>query len=130
MKKVILVSLLVLISSGVYAEQGGYKTGEVSPPPKDQDAGYKGSEDTGQTHVSQIRDFRQGGYVTLEGYIVKKGQGDNYQFRDNTGTVNIVATNEAFKGKTYAADDLVRVSGKVQGKGENTTLQVTQITEP
>lgn len=130
MKKVILASLLVFISSGVYAEQGGYKTGEAPPPPKDQDAGYKGSEDTGQTNVSQIRDFRQGGYVTLEGYIVKKVQGDNYQFRDNTGTVNIVATNETFKGKTYAADDLVRVSGKVQGKGENTTLHVTQITEP
>ncbi|MBE5251124.1 MAG: NirD/YgiW/YdeI family stress tolerance protein [Enterobacterales bacterium endosymbiont of Blomia tropicalis] len=131
MKKIILTTLLVMLSTGVYAEKkGGFEGGEAPQPQSKQDAGYKGSEDTGQTHINQIRDFRPGGYVTLEGYIVKKEQGDNYLFRDSTGNITIIAPEKAFKGKTYQADDQVRVSGKVQGKGEKTQLHVTQITEP
>lgn len=130
MKKVILTTLLVMLSSGVYAEKGGFEGGKVAPKQSEQDAGYKGSEDTGQTYIKQIRDFRQGGYVTLEGYIVKREQGDNYQFRDKTGDITIVAPEQTFKGKTYKADDQVRVSGKVQGKGDQTQLHVTQITKP
>lgn len=130
MKKVILASLLVMMSAGVSAEEGGYKAGDTPPPQHKQDAGYKGSEDTGQTHIDQIRDFRQGGYVTLEGYIVKKEQSERYQFRDNTGTLPIIAPKKTFGGKTYTAEDKVRVSGKVQGKGDKTTLHVTQIEEP
>ena len=130
MKKVILASLLVVMSAGVYAEEGGYKAGEAPPSQHKQDAGYKGSEDTGQTHIDQIRDFRQGGYVTLEGYIVKKLKGDNYQFRDETGHLTIIAPKKTFDGKTYTADDKVRVSGKVHGKGDKTTLHVTRIDEP
>lgn len=130
MKKVILASLLVLMSAGVSAEEGGFKAGDTPPPQHKQDAGYKGSEDTGQTHINQIRDFRQGGYVTLEGYIMKKEQGERYQFRDNTGTLPIIASKKTFGGKTYTADDKVRVSGKVHGKGDKTTLHVTQIDEP
>lgn len=130
MKKVILTTLLVMLSSGVYAEKGGFEGGEAPQPQSKQDAGYKGSEDTGQTHIDQIRDFRQDGYVTLEGYILKKEQGDNYQFRDSTGTITIVAPEKAFKGKKFAADDQVRISGRVHGKGENTTLHATEIEEP
>jgi uncharacterized protein YdeI (BOF family) len=44
MKKVILASLLVMMSAGVSAEEGGYKAGDTPPPQHKQDAGYKGSE--------------------------------------------------------------------------------------
>lgn len=130
MKKTVLASLLMVFSLGAIAEQGGFEGGKTPPPQKQQDAGYKGSEDTGQTHIEQIRDFRQGGYVTLEGYIVKKLSGDNYQFRDSTGTVTIKAAADTFKGKTYNAEDQVRVSGKVYGRGESTRVDVARIEEP
>ncbi|WP_205951331.1 YgiW/YdeI family stress tolerance OB fold protein [Pantoea stewartii] len=130
MKKLVLATLLAVATTGAYAEEGGFKAGETPPPQHKQDAGYKGSEDTGQTHIDQIRDFRQGGYVTLEGYIVKKVADNNYQFRDSTGTLTIIAPKKTFDGKTYSADDKVRVSGKVHGKGDKTTLHVMRIDEP
>lgn len=130
MKKVMTFTLLALLSLPALAEKGGFEAGATPPPQKKQDAGYKGSEDTGQTHINQIRDFRQDGYVTLEGYILKKLQGDNYQFRDSTGTITIIAPEKTFDGKTFKADDQVRVSGRVHGKGENTVLHVTQIDLP
>ncbi len=130
MKKLVLATLLAVATTGAYAEEGGFKAGDMPPPQHKQDAGYKGSEDTGQTHIDQIRDFRQGGYVTLEGYIVKKVADNNYQFRDSTGTLTIIAPKKTFDGKTYSADDKVRVSGKVHGKGDKTTLHVMRIDEP
>ncbi|MBA0038050.1 NirD/YgiW/YdeI family stress tolerance protein [Pantoea sp. BIGb0393] len=130
MKRIFLASTLLLLSLGAGAAEGGFKSGETAPPQNNQDAGYKGSEDTGQTPISRIRDFRQGGYVTLEGHIIEKLQGDDYRFRDDTGTITIQAEKSTFKEKTYSADDKVRVSGKVYGRGDQTTLKVSRIDEP
>jgi uncharacterized protein (TIGR00156 family) len=130
MNKVAWIAVMLPLSVGAYAETGGYEAGKTPPPQNKEDAGYKGSEDTGETPVTLIKDFRQGGYVTLEGYIVKKIKGDTYQFRDSSGTVNIDAPASTFKGKTYSAEDKVRVSGKVYGKGESAHLKVSRIDEP
>lgn len=130
MKSKLIVSLFLFSCFSVSAAEGGYEAGKAAPDQQNPDAGYKGSEDTQETRVSQIRDFRQNGYVTLEGYIVKKVKGNTYQFRDPTGTINIMAQNNTFKGKTYSAEDLVRVSGRVHGHGDQTMLNVTEIDEP
>jgi len=130
MNKMKWAAVILSLSFGANAAEGGFKAGETPPPQHKEDAGYKGSEDTGQTRISTIRDFRQGGYVTLEGYIVKKLGDNSYQFRDNSGTVRIDAPVESFKGKTYDSTDKIRVSGKVYGKGEAVRLEVSRIDEP
>lgn len=130
MNKAVWATLVLSLSFGAYAEKGGFESGETPPPQHKEDAGYKGSEDTGQTPVTMIKDFRQGGYVTLEGYIIKKVSGNTYQFRDSSGTVNIDAPEALFKGKTYNSEDKIRVSGKIYGKGESAHMKVTRIDEP
>lgn len=130
MKHIVLASVIMMFSVGINAEEGGFKSGETTPPQNKQDAGYKGSEDTGQTPISRILDFRQGGYVTLEGYIIEQLKGDSYKFRDNTGTITLHAEKSTFKEKTFDANDKVRVSGKVYGRGDQTTLTVSRIDEP
>ncbi|MBK0091174.1 NirD/YgiW/YdeI family stress tolerance protein [Erwinia sp. S59] len=130
MNKIAWVAMMLPLSFGAYAETGGFEAGKTPPPQHKEDAGYKGSEDTAETPVKLIKDFRPGGYATLEGYIVKRIEDDTYQFRDSTGTVYIDASPATFKGKTYSAEDKVRVSGKVHGKGQATYLKVTRIDEP
>lgn len=130
MSRVAWIAMILPLSFGAYAETGGFEAGKNPPSQQREDAGYKGTEDTAETSVSQIKDFRQGGYVTLEGFIVKRVKGDTYQFRDSTGTVNIDAPAMTFKGKTFSAEDKVRVSGKVVGKSEHTYLKVSRIDEP
>lgn len=130
MKKVAWVAVLLPLSLAVYAEKGGYDAGKIPPSQQKEDAGYKGSEDTAETPVKLIKDFRQGGYATLEGYIVRKVSGDTYQFRDSSGIISIDAPASTFKGKTYSAEDKVRVSGKVFGRGESAHLKVSRIDEP
>lgn len=131
MKKVTLIALSALLSfSALAADEGGFKAGEKPPAPAKQDAGYKGSEDTGQTNIADIRDSRDNAWVTLEGNIIKKESGDRYQFRDKTGTIIIMAPKSVFNGKEYDAQDLVRLSGNVSGKGDNTMIHVKQLGEP
>ncbi len=130
MKNVAWAAVLLPLSFGINAETGGYEAGKTAPPQQNQDAGYKGTEDTHETPVTLIKDFRQGGYVTLEGNIVKRIDGDAYQFQDSSGTVKILAPTATFKGKTYSAEDKVRVSGKVFGKGNNAHLEVSRIDVP
>lgn len=130
MKRSTLFAGIFLLSFCVSAEQGGFDAGKTPPPQQKEDAGYKGSEDTGETPVTLIKDFRQGGYATLEGYIVKKVKDNTYLFRDSSGTVHINASESAFKGKTFSAEDKIRVSGKVFGKGNNTRMEISRIDEP
>ena len=74
MKKVAWIAVLLPLSLGAYAETGGFEPGKTPPPQSNEDAGDKGSEDTGETPVTLIKDFRPGGYVILEGYVGQKDQ--------------------------------------------------------
>ena len=130
MKKMTLLALSALLSFSAVAQQGGFKGGEEPPPPAKQDAGYNGSEDTGQATIAGIRDVRENAWVTLEGNILKKEGGDRYQFRDKTGTISIIAPKKVFDGKEYDSQDLVRISGSVTGKGDNVTVHVKELGSP
>ncbi|WP_147197742.1 NirD/YgiW/YdeI family stress tolerance protein [Pantoea sp. MBD-2R] len=128
MKKIL--TLAILLSFGAMADEGGFKAGEAPPPPHKQDAGYKGSEDTAETKITQIRSLRDGAWVTLEGNIIKKTGGDTYDFQDKSGAINLTIPKSAWGGKKYDSKDLVRVSGFVKGKGKQTHVLVKQLGEP
>lgn len=129
-KKITLAALMAVVSLSVSAEEGGFKAGETPQPQHKQDAGYKGSEDTGQGTVKASRDMRKDAWVTLEGYIIKDHGNNRYDFRDQTGTMVIMAPKKVFDGKEYTAKDKIRVSGYVKGKGPGTTLNAERIEEP
>ncbi len=128
MKKIL--TLAVLLSFGVMADDGGFKAGEAPPPPHKQDAGYKGSEDTAESKITQIRSLRDGAWVTLEGNIIKKTGGDSYDFQDKSGKINLTIPQSAWGGKKYDSKDLIRVSGFVKGTGKHTRVLVKQLGEP
>ncbi|MCU5775301.1 NirD/YgiW/YdeI family stress tolerance protein [Erwiniaceae bacterium BAC15a-03b] len=129
-KSFLIASLIALNFSVVAAETGGFKAGDTPPPKHEQDAGYKGTEDTRENTVNRIRDLRDGAWVTLEGNIIKQHQQERYAFRDKTETIDIVVPQSAWKGKEFGAEDLVRISGRVHGQGKSTIINVEQISEP
>ncbi|WP_223811688.1 MULTISPECIES: YgiW/YdeI family stress tolerance OB fold protein [Pantoea] len=101
-----------------------------SAPPHREDAAKKGTEDTLATKAKVIRDFRQGGYVTLEGYIIHEQKPGHYLFRDSSDTVRFMAPRSAFRGQVYQASEKVRVSGRVYGKADETFMKVSRIDRP
>lgn len=129
-KKIVTAAMMALLTLPAFAEEGGFKSGEAPPPPHKQDAGYKGSEDTGQSTVASVRDSRPDAWTTLEGNIIQDKGNGHYAFRDKTGTLDVMIPKAVFREKTYEAQDLVRLSGKIKGKGENTVLHVERVDEP
>lgn len=129
-KRFAAAALMAVLSTSAFAEEGGFKPGDAPPPPHKQDAGYKGSEDTNQSTVESIRDVRPDAWTTLEGNLIKDKGNDHYDFRDKTGTIAVVIPKGVFREKTFEATDLVRLSGKVKGKGKDTVLHVERVDEP
>lgn len=130
MKAVIAAIFLLSVSSASMAAKGGFESGETAPPAHKQDAGYKGTEDTQESQVKDIRDLKQGRWVTLEGNILEKQKGDRYTFRDKSGTISVTIARQVWKGKTFNASDLVRISGRVEGQGKQAALKVERVDEP
>ncbi|MFU9137440.1 YgiW/YdeI family stress tolerance OB fold protein [Erwinia tasmaniensis] len=130
MKKILTLAALLAFSLNVMADDGGFKGGDAPPPPQKKDAGYKGTEDTTESQISGIRDLRDGAWVTLEGNLIKQTGRDTFLFRDKSGTIDVTVPHAAWKGKKYGADDQVRISGYVKGRGKHTHVEAKQLSEP
>ncbi|MDY0971417.1 NirD/YgiW/YdeI family stress tolerance protein [Siccibacter turicensis] len=122
--------LFAVLSGNAVASVGGYRAGEKAPPPHKEDAAQKGTEDTLAAKAQTIRDFRQSGYITLDGYIIREEKPGEYLFRDSSDTVRLQAPRSAFRGKVYQANDKFRVSGRVYGKANKAFLKVSRIDKP
>ncbi|MBM3117148.1 YgiW/YdeI family stress tolerance OB fold protein [Jeongeupia naejangsanensis] len=51
--------------------------------------------------------------VVLEGYIVKQVKGSHYEFRDNTGTIQVEIDHDKWPVQNITPQMKVRLSGKV-----------------
>ncbi|QHM73350.1 YgiW/YdeI family stress tolerance OB fold protein [Mixta intestinalis] len=129
-KKFTVAALIALFALPVFAEDaGGYKSGET--PPRTQDSGYKGTEDTTSPPISQVKTMRDGAWVTLEGYIVKQKGEQSYQLRDRAkDNIDLVIPKKVFDGKTYDAEDQVRLNGRLRHDGKRRWIDVEQLGVP
>ncbi|MBO5658120.1 MAG: NirD/YgiW/YdeI family stress tolerance protein [Duodenibacillus sp.] len=59
--------------------------------------------------------------VVLEGFIVEHVKGDDYRFKDKTGTLTVDIDEDDFKGQKVTPDTRVRIEGEVDSElvGEN-----------
>lgn len=130
MKRTLIAASLVALSFSAFADEGGFKPGETAPPAHKQDSGYKGTEDTHENTIKKIRSLKEGSWITLEGNILKQQQGEQYQFRDKTDTIIIDVPQAVWKGKEVEADELIRISGRVKGQGDNAVVHVERLGDP
>ena len=129
-KKFTIAALIALFTLPAFADDaGGYKGGET--PPRTQDSGYKGTEDTTSPSISEVKTMRDGAWVTLEGYIVKQTGEQSYQLRGrNNETIDLVIPKKVFDGKTYDAEDQVRMNGRLRHDGARRWVDVEQLGAP
>lgn len=75
--------------------------------------------------------MRDGAWVTLEGYIVKQKGEQSYQLRGrNNETIDLVIPKKVFDGKTYDAEDQVRMNGRLRHDGARRWVDVEQLGAP
>ncbi|MEH5573133.1 NirD/YgiW/YdeI family stress tolerance protein [Raoultella ornithinolytica] len=122
--------LLFLCTTPLFAAQGGFESGKDPVPVERLYAGHKLQQENRQSRIKDIRDLRKNAWVTLEGNIVSKGKDSNYIFRDTTGKIDIEIPDKVWSGQHFGAQDLVRVSGQVEGQGNETKIMVEVLSKP
>ncbi len=99
--------------------QGGY----AGPG---QGGGYTGPGPEFVT-VEQTKDMRDDTPVALKGYIVKSLGGDNYLFKDSTGTITLDIDDKRWAGQTVGAEDLVEIYGKIDKDWSDLEIEVKRL---
>ena len=101
------------------SNQGGY----AGPG---QGGGYTGPGPEFVT-VEQAKDMRDDTPVALKGYIIKSLGGDNYLFKDDTGTITLDIDDKRWAGQTVGAEDLVEIYGKVDKDWSDLEIEVKRL---
>ncbi|KNC06071.1 periplasmic protein [Klebsiella sp. RIT-PI-d] len=129
MKKTALFILLgALFSVGVQAEdKGGLNPGEAPPPPHAMDDGYRGIEDARTSTIEKAKAMHDGASVSFRGNLVKKLDGDHYEFRDKTGEIKVQIPPSVFNDREVEPDHLLTVSGSLDKKQDPPIVRVSHL---
>lgn len=122
-----------LIISGVSASSfaaGGYQNHKEEPQKGDVYSGHMIPKANMQSTVSEVSSFKENSWITLEGSIISQQKGNHFTFRDNTGYIPLVISDDAWRGLDVDALSLVRVSGYVKKNGSHYSLDVRHIELP
>ncbi|HEY0209146.1 YgiW/YdeI family stress tolerance OB fold protein [Acerihabitans sp.] len=127
MKKMTIAALFALCSLPALAETGGFHGDEPPPPPDKQQSGFKGSSDAKQVTIKQAKGMKDNTWVTLQGNIEKKLGGDNYLFRDHTGSIELEIDKDKWNGQDVSPKDLVVISGKLDKDHHSINVDVEHL---
>ena len=97
--------------SNAYAENTGGFTG---PGP-------------GLVTTEQAKSMRDDADVMMRGNIVQNLGGEEYLFRDATGTITVEIDNEVWAGQTIAPADQVEIYGEIDKEWASTKVEVDRI---
>lgn len=71
----------------------------------------------GQPNVTTVKSVMKDGkddqWVVLQGNIVQRIKGDDYRFRDSTGTIEVEIDDHVFKGQQVTPGTMIRIEGEV-----------------
>ncbi|TCW00493.1 YgiW/YdeI family stress tolerance OB fold protein [Biostraticola tofi] len=128
MKRLIIAGFFTLASLPALAQPGGgFKADAVPPPPEKHDSGYRGTEDAKSTSIEDVKALRDGAWVTLEGHIIRKIDDRRYEFRDNTGSINIKVAGDTWNDQEVSPEDLIVISGKKHQSGNTFGVDVEYV---
>ena len=71
--------------------------------------------------------MRDNSYVTIQGNIVRRISGDNYTFKDSTGTITVEIDHNKWNGITADSSDLLELSGEIEKDFTSTKLDVETV---
>ncbi|MCL2521143.1 MAG: NirD/YgiW/YdeI family stress tolerance protein [Spirochaetaceae bacterium] len=120
MKKIILLSLVLLLTSGIGLVA---QTGFTGPSNQGQNVRQGQSVTVAQAHT-----MRDDSRVVLTGHIISHISGNYYLFRDSTGEIRVEIYARRWNGLQVGPGDLVEISGEVdQGRNRPAYIEVYAI---
>jgi len=98
--------------------KGGY-SGTIS-------GGYAGPGPTIVT-VEQAKAMSDDARVALKGHIIQSLGGEDYVFKDASGTINVEISNKRWRGQNIGPNDIVEIHGKVDREWSDVEIEVKRI---
>ena len=77
------------------------------------------------TSCDKISGMKHGDRAMLKGYV--NHEGDRYTFKDDTGSIVVLMTEEQWQAAHATAEDMVEVYGKSSREGENMMFKVRRV---
>lgn len=77
--------------------------------------------------VKQAKDMRDDTPVTLRGHIIRQLGDELYEFKDDTGTINVEIDHKRWRGQNVGPNDLVEISGEVEKDWSELEIDVKRI---
>lgn len=143
MKKIIaLFTVLSLCFSGVALakprpdQNGGFMGNNMSQGrctnsstdcPNAQMGGFNGSASSPVSTVEQTKQMNDDQRVVLRGYIIQSLGGEDYLFKDSTGTIQVEIDHNRWRGQVITPNDLVEIYGEVDKGWKSIEIDVKRI---
>jgi uncharacterized protein (TIGR00156 family) len=111
----------VLLVGAAFAQTaGGYASGASTGP-----GGFTGPSNV--VTVEQAKSLKDDAKVTLQGTIESHIGGENYIFKDATGSMEVEIDNRRWAGQTISATDRVEIYGEIDKDWTSLTIDVKRI---
>ena len=110
------VLALVVLSAGQVAAKNAQGGGYTGPGPE-------------FVTAEQAKSMSDDSYVALKGYIIKRLSGDNYLFKDDSGTIPLEINDKRWAGQKVGPEDLVEIYGEVDKDMFDLEIEVKQLTK-
>lgn len=78
--------------------------------------------------VAQAKRLQDDTWVVLEGNIIKQLGHELYEFRDQSGTINVDIDDQRWMGQTLSPQDKVRIEGEVDKSMGTIEIDVKNLT--
>lgn len=76
-------------------------------------AGFSGPTSASRATVSQIKDMSDESRVVLQGFIESRLGGEDYMFKDKSGSIKVEIDDDIWQGLNVTPNDLVEIEGEV-----------------
>lgn len=77
--------------------------------------------------VEQVKQMNDDQKVALKGYIIQSLGGEDYLFKDDTGTIQVEIDHKRWRGQVITPNDLVEIQGEVDKDWKSIEIDVKRI---
>ncbi|CAK7062549.1 YgiW/YdeI family stress tolerance OB fold protein [Saezia sanguinis] len=127
-KPIVIASLICMACLGTTAYAQSSAGGFSGPSAVSSQGGFVGpSTANNVTTVEQAKNLRDDARVVMRGNIVQHLGGDNYLFKDATGTITVDIDAHKWDGQTVKPEDQVEIRGEVDKDWNSIEIDVKSI---
>ncbi|MGQ6548136.1 YgiW/YdeI family stress tolerance OB fold protein [Serratia sp. IR-2025] len=124
MKKILIAVMFAGFSFSAVAQHGGFLSSDNQEHTQ---GGFKESAHS-LSSVAQAKRLQDDTWVVLEGNIIKQLGHELYEFRDQSGTINVDIDDQRWMGQTLSPQDKVRIEGEVDKSMGTIEIDVKNLT--